>query len=547
MTANEVVDVILRDRQETAALEVKGPLPVIKANPTETEKDIVSIANSTRASEGWLIFGITKNFELVGMVGLDLKTPLTQLEKESCKQRFSQLAASAKPTAVLYDWNVIERQGKELAAVRIKGRQRGQFYQTSNGQTPYRVGDHTYLADANQIRQWIEEPHAEEPTDPAFALAIMQIGIYLVSFSWFTVWILGQSFASVIGLVGGSAVVISVVAYAKSFRIEQVLAWSRRTFPIFFAASILCVVASVGLQYTLTLYPLLSGLAFETYLTDIPRVSLYLLLATVIGGVLFDLPRLSSNEIRTAFAWVRKHRRFLLKTVSASLLILVACSSLAPIDAKLVLFTPKVGFVETRYLTDGVMHIYQIGYATFGAWSQNQEIVHIMMPLFPLVSESYYSFVTNSTKPPSILSVTGLSVSSPTEDSEGRIVVKLTTDSTSTSSPQFSVQFYSEFDISQLAHIYFSPRIFIQNFPNGTQQLQQQFSIVNYSAYDLRLDHIVLYEGGHAPTNQTLNFSPLQTFPQPYVYYDNNTRTFAIYGSVYQYGNLTAIVTYNSY
>jgi len=72
MTAQEAVDLVLRERQEKPFLEVKGSLSVIKADPTETQKDVVSIANSTCDSEGWLIFGIAKNFDVLGMVSLDL-------------------------------------------------------------------------------------------------------------------------------------------------------------------------------------------------------------------------------------------------------------------------------------------------------------------------------------------------------------------------------------------------------------------------------------------------------------------------------------------
>jgi hypothetical protein len=223
MTANEVFDLVMRDKQETASIEIKESLSQIKADPTETEKDLVSIANSSPDSEGWLIYGIAKDYTIVGMVGLDLANLLSEREKESCKQRFSQIAASTKPTAILYDWNVMEREGKQVIAVRIKGRERGQFYQTTDGKPPYRVGDHTYFADSNQIRKWIEEPYEEKTTDPAFALAIIQMAIYLIAFSWFSAWILGQSFTWVVGFLVVSVFLIAVVAYGKSIKELQIV------------------------------------------------------------------------------------------------------------------------------------------------------------------------------------------------------------------------------------------------------------------------------------------------------------------------------------
>lgn len=392
----------------------------------------------------------------------------------------------------------------------------------------------------------VEEQEVMEDS-PAGALATAQIALYLVAYSWFITWVFGQDFASALGLFGVSSIVILIVAYGKSWTSERAVPFCKKAFPMFLFVSICCLSASFGLQYTLSLYPTVSGFAHQTYLTDAPTVSLYLLLATVAGGVLLDLPRLSRNEIRLPFSWVRGHRRYFFKGVAVALLVIVVCASLVPIDSNLVLFAPKVGLVETRYATDGAVHVYQIGLASLGAWSENREIVHVMKPLFPLVSESYYSFFTNSSKPPSILSATGLSVSSPTEDSPNKIVVKVTTDSTSTTDAQFSVQFYSEFDVKQLAYIDFGPSIFIRNFPNGTQQLQRQFVIINHSGYDLRLDRIILYEEGYAPTNQTMIFSPLEVFPHPDLSYDNSTRTLSLYGVVYQHGNLTVTVSYNSY
>jgi len=548
MTANEVIDLVMRDKQETTSIEIKESLSQIKADPIETQKDLVSIANSSPDSEGWLIYGIAKNYTIVGMVDLHLET-LSEKESESCRQRFSQIAASTKSTAILYDWNVLEREGKKLIAVRIKGRERGRFYQTSDGRPPYRVGDHTYSADDNQIRKWIEEPLEEKPTDPAFALAVIQIATYLIAFSWFTVWVLGQPTGWVIGLLVGAGVVIILVAYGKSIQELQIVRWCRRTFPIFLTASILCVFGSLGLAYALSLYPLLSGLTFATYLTNTPAVSAYLLLATLGGGVVLDLPRLNRSEIRIRLTWIRYHKRFFSKAAALALLVMVVCANLAYIDSNLVLFTPKIGFVETRYATDGTVHIYQIGLTTFGAWSQNQQIVHVMIPLFPLVSEDYYSVTTNSTRSPSILGASGLSATilTPPVTAQDKIMIRLQSYVPTAIDPQFSLQFYSEFDVKQFAYILFSPGSIVQNFPNGTQQWQRQFIMVNHSAYDLRLDRIILYENGYAPTNETMIFSPLEVFPHPDLSYENSTRTLALYGALYQHGNLTVTVTYNSY
>jgi hypothetical protein len=538
----------MRDKQETTSIEIKQSLSQIKADPKETQKDLVEIANSSPDSEGWLIYGIAKNYTIVGMVDLHLAA-LSEKEAESCKQRFSQIAASTRPTAILYDWILLEREGKKVVAVRVKGREEGHFYQTSNGRPPFRVGDQTYFADENQIRKWMEEPLEEKPTDPAFTFAVIQIAAYLIAFSWFSVWILGQPSGWVVALVVAASAVIILVVYGKSVQGPQIVGWCRRTFPIFLTASIVCVFGSLGLAYTLSLYPLLSSLTFATYLTNAPTVSAYLLLATLGGGVLLDLPRLSRSEIGIRLTWLRHHRRFFLKGAALALLVMVVCANLAYVDSNLVLFTPKIGLVETRYATDGTVHIYQIELMTFGAWSQDQQIAHVMIPPFPLLSEEYYSVATNSSRTPSILSASGLSATilTPPTPGQDKIMVRLQSFVPSAIDPQFSIQFYSEFDVKQLAYIDLSPGSIIQQFPNGTRQWQRQLVMINHSAYDLRLERIVLYENGYAPTNRDMTFSPSEVFPHPDLSYENSTRTLALYGVLCRYGNLTVTVTYNSY
>jgi hypothetical protein len=222
-------------------------------------------------------------------------------------------------------------------------------------------------------------------------------------------------------------------------------------------------------------------------------------------------------------------------------------ANVAILDSNLVLFTPKVDLVETRYLTDGEYHVYQLGLATFKAWSQNEKIVHVLTPQFiPLITESSYSFVANSTTHtvPSIMSSSNLTVYGLNEDSQGNIVANLATDSTSTTA-QFTVSFYSEYDEQAFANVYFSPNIFIRNFGNGTQQLERKFVIVNHSAYKLDLTNVMLYNSGYVPENVSFAFYPMNAVWPDY-YYNNNTGTFYLDYPVQVGGNLTAIVVYNS-
>ena len=398
------------------------------------------------------------------------------------------------------------------------------------------------------------EPFSSEQL-PESVVSRISIGLvifaflYLVGLSWAIVWIFtGVEFSptgTLIGLVIGAA-----IAFEKgikgSWDTMRAVCWVRPRIPQLLIGALCLIPAAFGLRLSLTWYPMLSGIDFESYLTRAPVVAVETFILLVIGAFFFNHPTNSLREMRLGVLSSIRHYGKSWKVYAFATILLALCVSTGPIDSHVVLFTPKVGFVETRYLTDGQYHIYQIGMASFGAWSENEKIVHIIAPLFPLITESSYSFRTNSTtRSPSIISQSGLTVSAPSEDSQGVVLVGLSTDSTSTTGAQFTVQFYSEFDVSSVAYIYFSPRIFIRNFDNGTQQLEQKFTIVSRTPYELYLYNIMLYQGGYAPENVSITFWP-QTYSWPRYYYNNYTQTYYLDQTVQPYGNLTADVIYNS-
>jgi hypothetical protein len=386
--------------------------------------------------------------------------------------------------------------------------------------------------------------NAISPASPTGDFAIAQIGWYLFVYSWFVTWILERDFLFGFGLFGISSVITLIVAYAKRWTGDRIAAFCKRAFPAFLFVSICWLLSSLGLRYTLGIYPITSGLTFATYLADAPTVSLFLVLGTVVGGVLLDLPSLSWKEAKSTFTWIPAHKKRFVTAIALALVFTAVCANLAYMDSAVVLFTPKVTLVETRYATDGLIHITQTGFTQFSGWSQNQRIVNILTPLFPWVSETTYSFVTNSSMPPSLVGAYGLSASTPIEDSQDQINVQLRTSSTISSQAQFIVQFYTEYDnVRQFAQIIFS-RVVSATLSNGTQQYQVRLIVVNHSAYALSLENIMLYAGPYAPTNQTLAFS--QQGPVPLgQHYQNDTQSFILNGVLAPYGNLESLVTYN--
>jgi hypothetical protein len=419
----------------------------------------------------------------------------------------------------------------------------------------------------NQLAECVNktlEPYSSEQLPES---VVSRISLGLVIFSslsllglcWAIVWIFtGVQFSplgTLIGLVLGAA-----IAFEKgikgSWDTMRAVYWVRPKIPKLLLASFCFIPAAFGLALSLGSYPMLSGLTFESYSANAPLVATETFAILAIGAFFFNHPTNALREMRWGIlSSIRRYGKSW-KVYTAAVILLVLSIYIVPIDSRLVLFTPKVALVETRYLTDGEYHVYQVG-LTFKAWSQNEKIVHILIPTFPLITQCSYSFVANSTThtQPSILSSSNLTLPSgtPTEDSQGNIVVNIGTDSTSSPNTQFTVQFYNDYNINSLAYVHLLDHpIFIRNFNNGTQQLEQKLVIVNYSPYNLALDPsepITVYADGSVPwpANLIFKYSPTPTsYPWPEYSYNNYTQSFLVYGGIQPYANLTVSVVYNT-
>ncbi len=417
------------------------------------------------------------------------------------------------------------------------------------------------FCESNQLAKCVDEavePFSSEQL-PESVVSRISIGLVifallcLVGLSWAIVWIFTGTELSPIGTLIGLGIG-GAIAFEKgikgSWDTMRAVCWVRPKIPQLLIGGLCFVPAAFGLGLSLTWYPMLSEIYFESYLTKAPVVAVETFSLLVIGAFFFNHPTNSLREMRLDVLSSIRHYGKSWKVYSFAIILLALCVSTAPVDSHFVLFTPKVSLVETRYVTDGQYHIYQIGLTSFGAWSQNEKIIHVITPLLPLITEGAYSFVTNSTTTsPSIISESGLTAYTPSEDSQGRVLIGLSTDSMSGTEAQFSVQFYSEFDVKTLAYIYLSPGTFIQNFKNGTQQRERQFVVVNHSQYDLALNNVILYSDGYRAENVSLKFyanSPWPTYHYSNDLYSNDTRSFYLSTTVQMYGNLTANVIYNS-
>jgi len=547
-SAYEAVARVLENRRETETIEVKRSVEVLNVpyGSDKIEESLVAITNSALGQNGWLIFGIDDDsLELVGMLDLEMKTVVSRETREIRRQQFSQIASRTKPS-ISFEWMELTYNDKELVVVRIEGRKRGNFFQTSKGAPLYRIGDHTYVADQTQIRRWLEEPELEEQaTSPVSTALTIYLILCFVSLPWAALWVLDPSQVLRMGIPIslGLGFVTALAAHLRQWKIADMAKWCRERFAISLLATGSFVPATVMLQLSLSLYPVVSGLYFETHLRDAPSISLYVLLALILGGVVLNLPAMSSitQAKRSIVSWLPNHMKLIKKAALASLIITLAATGIAPLDSYLLLGTPKVGLVESRQVSDGSIHIYEIERLKFGAWAVNQETVHLLLPLVLVVDRVWYPLVGNSTtRKPTIIGSSGLSASLDMDQTGKLRGLWLSISKPPVSSVFVAVSYFSELNVSSVVAITFHKERSIQSFDNGTQQMQQTFEISNISDYALTIGPIWLY-----PSTSQFEVEKNVTNGRTDISYSEEARLLYLNADLQPDGRIVATVTYN--
>jgi hypothetical protein len=223
------------------------------------------------------------------------------------------------------------------------------------------------------------------------------------------------------------------------------------------------------------------------------------------------------------------------------LLLALAGASIVPLDAYLVLGTPRVGLVESRYVSDGLIRIvYDSNYGTFEAYAVNEQTLHILFPLVLLVDRVYYPLSSNSTEESKIVRTNALSASL-AKDQTGRLFgIWMLLDRTTSSTALVTVSYYNELNVSSVATITFEKEKALRNFDNGTWQMQQTFQIANISPYLLHIGPIFLYHSTgqyEVRKNVTGGFADISYTDQGYWLYFN--------GDLEPRGRIAMTVTYN--
>ena len=342
------------------------------------------------------------------------------------------------------------------------------------------------------------------------------------------------------GLLAGG--VIWLVAYQRGATLQDAAIWCRQKLWVFLFASMSFLICAVMLQLSISLYPSLSGLYFETHLRDAPLVSIYLLIAVIVGGFVLNLPTILLREMRPeVISWILRHRKTVYKAILAFVLVGLASTAVAPLDSFLVLGTPKAGLVESGHVIDETIYIYQIGLTQFGANIKNQETIHLLSPLILLVHQVRYPLASNSTRESTVLYEDGVSTRLVSAESGRLVGLELSINQNTATNSVTSVSYWTELSVSSVAAITLSPERTVEALSNGTRRVQQTFQVLNLSPYRLNIGFTRLfYSTGYFEEAANV------TRGRADVWYDKDSHWICLVGELLEGGSVTITVLYNT-
>jgi len=286
----------------------------------------------------------------------------------------------------------------------------------------------------------------------------------------------------------GTGLVGAPIVYLKNLtrltNTDMVALICRRR-PLVLFAFVLFTVGIITLDLSLFLYPLYGKVIFSTQLSALSVFSLLVTsLVALVEGIIGvpSMPRFDSVHIRLGVGgYVRRFKSYGKAGVAIGLIVLAVSSLVVPMDIALVLWTPKVGLVEYRYVIGDTIYIVPLGQPRFEAYTINEELVHILRPAYPLVSSFTYSLVGNSTRDSTILKEVGASCQLVTES--GLLTgLKISFTEPPASDLVCDVRYYNSLGVTSVMSFEESnPDLPITHFENGTTQWQHTITIRNLS------------------------------------------------------------------
>jgi hypothetical protein len=358
----------------------------------------------------------------------------------------------------------------------------------------------------------------------AYFMAVIGGGLFL----FLIFWISNPVSAFILAMLGAALVGAPILYLKHLTRLTNtdMAALICRKRPLVLFAFVLFTVGIITLDLSLFLYPLYSKVIFSTQLSTLSVFSLLVTsLVALAEGIIGvpSMPRFDSVHIRRGVGgYVRRFKSYGKTGVAIGLIVLAVSILVVPVDIALVLWTPKVGLVEYRYVIGDTIYFVPLGQPRFEAYTINEELVHILRPAYPLVSSFTYSLVSNSTRDPTIVKEVGVSCQLVTES--GLLTgLEISFTEPPASDPVCDVRYYNGLDVSSIMSFEESTYdLPITRFENGTTQWQHTITIRNlsqqYSLELLRADPLLPVRGWYNvtivnnDTNVMLTPSPTESW-----------------------------------
>lgn len=337
------------------------------------------------------------------------------------------------------------------------------------------------------MRPAISERESLEDRSGSVLIAYFMTAIGGGLFLFLILWI-SNTVSAFIFAMFGAALVGAIILYLKHLtRLTNtdMVALIRGKQPVVLFVFILFTAGIAILDLSLALYPLYSKVIFSTQLSVLSASSLVIVSFVALAEGIIGLPNMphyDSVHIRRGVrGYVRRFKSYGKTGVAIGLFVLAASSLVVPADIALVLWTPKVGLAEYRYVTGDTIYIVPLGQPRFEAYTINEELVHILRPAYPLVSSFTYSLVSNSTRSPTIVKEIGASCQLVTES--GLLTsLRISFTEPQASDPVCDVRYYNGLVVSSVMSFEEStPDLAIRPFENGTAQWQHTIMIRNLS------------------------------------------------------------------
>jgi predicted nucleotide-binding protein len=171
-----------------------------------------------------------------------------------------------------------------------------------------------------------------------------------VSWFFFSLFDPSQAQSNSVLAIVGFAIVTLVVSTLRSWKTDGIVQWCKRKFQFLLLGIGAAPPMALALEYSISLYPLISHISFETQLHGVFLRSMQMLGAACIGGAALFAPGVSvKNAKHKMVSWILGHLKLFRRVSLAYVLLATVVLSVVACDTVVPVFTPKVESHESFY------------------------------------------------------------------------------------------------------------------------------------------------------------------------------------------------------